>query len=240
MRLRTYLVLKLKIFFSHSKNLNSFVNAWKSSNIPGEQFEIVSKQLTAFEGGDIIPEFKVFLDHLNFIQLENHSKIIEIGCSSGYYSEVVEFYNPTFRYFGIDFSTKFIELALDIYPQKNFLVADANFLPVKPGALDCVVLGSVLLHLKKWEEALKKAADLNSNFLIVHRQPIIIDKPSYYYFKNAYSTKMFEWVINRDHLIEVLLSLNYELVKESIVNFNSITHYSSMLPTTSTFTFKKL
>jgi predicted nucleic-acid-binding protein len=132
-----------------------------------------------------------------------------------------------------------VNFAFDIYPQKSFLIADANFLPLKTEILDCVVLGSVLLHLMQWEESLAKVAELNSKFLIVHRQPVIIEKPSYYYFKKAYSTKMFEWILNRDHLIKVLASFDYKLVKESKVNSNETSNYSSILPTTSTFTFIK-
>ena len=215
------------------------MNVWKSSNIPIDQFQIVSKQLSSFKDGKEVPEFKVFLSHLGALGLNDHCNIVEIGCSSGYYSEIVEFYNPKLHYIGIDYSREFVNLAFNRYPQKDFLVADANFLPLKTGVLDCVVLGSVLLHLAQWEASLAKLAALNSKFLIVHRQPVIIEKPSYYYFKKAYSTKMFEWVLNRDQLIKVLASLDYKLIKESKVNSSEASNYSSIFPTTSTFTFLK-
>jgi trans-aconitate methyltransferase len=233
------LFIKSKFYLSDIEKLNKLTDVWKSSNIPIEQFKIVSKQLSSFREGNDIPEFKVFLEHLSALGLKDNSKIIEIGCSSGYYSEIVEFHNPRLHYIGIDYSREFVNFAFDIYPQKSFLIADANFLPLKTEILDCVVLGSVLLHLMQWEESLAKVAELNSKFLIVHRQPVIIEKPSYYYFKKAYSTKMFEWILNRDHLIKVLASFDYKLVKESKVNSNETSNYSSILPTTSTFTFIK-
>ena len=50
-------------------------------------------------------------------------KLLDIGCTSGYYSEIINFYFPnTFDYNGCDYNPTSVELAKQYYPNRNFFV----------------------------------------------------------------------------------------------------------------------
>jgi hypothetical protein len=104
--------------------------------------------------------------------------------------------------------------------------------------VDCLILGSILLHLADWRVDLQKFVSLGVPRIIVHRQPIIIEKATYFQFKNAYKTKMFEWIINRDEIIGFFKEGGYELIYETSMSSELI--YDSSQPITITLSFSKL
>src|SRR5713226_5995344 len=64
--------------------------SWMEDGIPQKQWSVVEPQLAALRAGRSIPAFDALADVLmhNVPELERRS-ILEIGCSSGYHSEVL-------------------------------------------------------------------------------------------------------------------------------------------------------
>ena len=74
--------------------------------------------------------FKLCSDALNAIPGTAPLSLLEVGCASGYYTEVIDKLAPRpFHYTGVDFSEEMIRLAKQYYPESRFLVADARVLP---------------------------------------------------------------------------------------------------------------
>jgi len=224
--------------FQGHTNIIDYEESWKSTNIPREQFKLVSKQLYEHSMGKIVPEFSVILKHLNRSNIANQACIVELGCSSGYYSEVIRSKFPYVKYVGLDYSEDFINFAKQLYFNENFVIANVKNLPLNGKKVDCLILGSILLHLADWRVDLQKFIYLGIPRIIVHRQPIVIDKATYFQFKNAYKTKMFEWIINRDEIIGFFKEGGYELIYETSMSSELI--YESSQPITITLSFSKL
>ena len=91
--------------------------SWMDGGIPGEQWAVVAPQLAAYRAGNPSPTFDALVDILvhNISNLENKS-LLEIGCSSGYYAEVLRCRGIAASYQGCDFSPAFVHLARQTYP----------------------------------------------------------------------------------------------------------------------------
>ncbi len=60
-----------------------------------------------------------------FSKIESGLTILDIGCTTGYYSEVLNHYFPgKFVYEGCDYNTSTLGLAKEYYPDINFFYVD--------------------------------------------------------------------------------------------------------------------
>ena len=88
-----------------------------------------------------------------------HPRVLEGGCGSGYYSEVLATLLPdSISYTGIDYSEAMIARARSNYPATAFEVADATKLPYADGAFDIVFNGVSLMHIIDYQAAIREAA----------------------------------------------------------------------------------
>ncbi len=224
--------------------INLFLKAsersWKNTKIPKKQRKLVNKQLLDWKSNLPIPEFDVMFDFLVSLRLPPKSKIIEIGCSSGYYSEIIAEVDKSIEYFGVDYSLDFLRMAKEIYPKKNFFAMDINNISIKNKSFDCVILGSVLQHIKDWKYGLRAVNQINTKTLIIHRQPIAYFTKSYLSIKRSYGVFMHEWIINREEFIHELKKYGWHLESELIVNGDPIFQEMKANYSTTSFVFKKL
>jgi 2-polyprenyl-3-methyl-5-hydroxy-6-metoxy-1,4-benzoquinol methylase len=72
-------------------------------------------------------------------------KILEIGCSAGYYSQ--RLVSRGARVFGMDLNTPLIAAAVRTCAQGCFCSAEASHLPFAPGSFDAVVMLEVIEHV---------------------------------------------------------------------------------------------
>mgnify|MGYP000555746097 CR=1 FL=1 len=86
-----------------------------------------------------MPVFDTLVEALNKLPPAERTSLLEIGCSSGYYSEVLAARGIDARYHGCDYSKAFIELARRHYPALPFDVMDATQLGYAGGQFDVVV-----------------------------------------------------------------------------------------------------
>ena len=86
-------------------------------------------------------------------------RLLEVGCGSGYYSEVFADLVPGgVGYTGIDYSEAMIARARARYPSTAFEVADATRLPYPDDAFDIVFNGVSLMHIIDYQAAIREAA----------------------------------------------------------------------------------
>ena len=88
-------------------------------------------------------------------QVQPAMSILDVACGPGYVSAGARKLgaNPT----GIDFSKKMIEIARTMFPEINFVEADAQQLPFADSNFDRVLMNFGLLHLAQPEKACAEA-----------------------------------------------------------------------------------
>ncbi len=89
-------------------------SAWQSDELPRRQRDLVDRQLAAYRSGTAIDVFDVMVQALRKLSHEPRSaSVLEVGCSSGYYSEVFSIAGLSVDYTGCDYSAAFIDLIRD-------------------------------------------------------------------------------------------------------------------------------
>ena len=198
---------------------SSVLLAWQDTQIPNRQRQLVDAQLDLYKKGSKVEPFDVFSKLLSKINNPLTSqRLLEIGCSSGYYSEVIKFSDFNIDYTGCDYSESFIELAKQYYPECDFFVADASNLKIFNRSYDIVVSGCCILHMTNYEEAISEVARVADKWAIFHRTPVLVADRTQYFTKDAYGIKTVEIHFNEPNLIN--LFNKYGLAIVDVISFN--------------------
>ena len=130
--------------------------------------------------------------------------LLEVGCGSGYYSEVFSFLpKTTVEYVGLDYSPAMIARARKRYPGAKFDQGDATALAFSDRAFDVVFNGVSLMHILDYGKAIAESARLARVACIFHSVPVFRHHQTVYIRKYAYGSPVVEIVFNRDALISV-------------------------------------
>lgn len=129
-------------------------------------------------------------------------RLLEVGCGSGYYSEVFSTLVPGgVRYTGLDYSGAMIERARANYPGAAFESADATRLPFADGAFDVVFNGVSLMHIIDYAAAVREAARVAARFCVFHSVPVFHDHPTTFLKKYAYGAPVVEVIFGKQELM---------------------------------------
>lgn len=188
------------------------VETWQSESTPREQWKIVSQQIQGLKQNKETIEFKAFREALETnYEINDCFSVLEVGCSSGYYSAVLNRSFPNSTYIGVDFSKQFIDFGAEKFPNINLQQMDAEDLGLfTDRQFDCVVSGCVLLHIPNWEHALFESARVANRTLILHRTPLS-DTNTQRYIKSAYGSPTLEWQFSINDINEQLASQSFQL-----------------------------
>ncbi len=179
-------------------------DSWMNDGIPAKQRTVVERELPGYRTGKPNRIFDALVDILlhNIPGLEKRS-LLEIGCSSGYYSEVLRCRGVAASYQGCDLSPAFIRLAQRTYPSIRFDIENATSLSYGANSFDVVVSGCCLLHIFEYERAIAEAARVSSEFVVFHRTPVLHLTGPVFYTKKAYGTEMLEIHFNEQQLVRM-------------------------------------
>ena len=196
-------------------------DSWKDPGVPRRQYEeCTKKELENYRKGLSVLPFDVLVDILkDSIQGLSGKTILEIGCSSGYYSQVLKIKGIDAEYHGCDFSAAFIELAKNLHPGIDFQVQNACALGYPDRSFDIVVSGCCLLHILDYPKAIKETARTAKEYAVFHRTPILHKKQTTYYVKTAYGIKMFEIHFNERELLRLMRENNLRVT--DIITYNA-------------------
>lgn len=185
--------------------------SWKALDLPAKQRKLVDTQLAAFRRGKSVDVFDVMARALRTLPSNaNNFSVLEVGCSSGFYSEVFEIAGLNVHYTGCDYSDAFIELARKKYPAQTFDVEDATALRYDNETFDVVISGCCLLHIPDYEAAVCETARVARNYAIFHRTPVVFGQGNVYYRKQAYGVETLEIHFNESQFLELLASNGLE------------------------------
>lgn len=187
--------------------------AWKDDDLPGRQRELVDRQLAEYRRGSAVDVFDVLVKSLRALGVEGGKiRILEVGCSSGYYSEAFEIAGLNVDYAGCDYSEAFIAMARQRYPGLQFDVQDATALKYTDNAYDVVVSGCCLLHIPEYQVAVTETARVASRYAIFHRTPVVLGQSNKYYRKQAYGVETVEIHFNEPQFLQLLADSGLELL----------------------------
>lgn len=131
--------------------------------------------------------------------------VLEVGCGSGYYSEVLRCLLPhPVVYVGLDYSTAMISLARRRYPFQQFVVGDATALPFASAAIDIVFNGVALMHIPRYQQAISESRRVARQWCIFHTVPVLQQRKTTYLRKLAYGRPVVEVVLNEQELTSLL------------------------------------
>ena len=188
-------------------------NSWQDDALPQRQRKLVDQQLHQYWSGARIDVFDVFVDSLRALpDLGPGASLLEVGCSSGFYSEVVKIAGLPIKYSGCDYSDAFIRLAKEKHPSIDFAVEDATALHYDDHSFDIVVSGCCLLHIPEYTKGVEETARVARRYAIFHRTPVVWGKPEQWYRKQAYGVETVEIHFNEPEFMALLDRNHLELI----------------------------
>lgn len=200
---------------SPSEVTADLAGSWRSEEIPRKQRALVQRELTDVYRGRPPKIFQVLSG-----ALQPHVRpgigLLEVGCASGYYYEVLEYLlNTRLSYVGVDFSAAMIRMARSYYPQARFEVADGAALRFEDGGFAIVVSSGVLLHVQNYAAHIAEAARVASELVVLHRTPMYRAAPTAYFKKRAYGVETFELRFNEGELLGLCAEAGLEYLARS-------------------------
>jgi SAM-dependent methyltransferase len=142
-------------------------------------------------------------------------RLIEIGCGSGYYSEVFStLVSGGVGYTGIDYSEAMIARARARYPAMTFDVADATQLPYSDDAFEIAFNGVSLMHIVDYGAAIREAARVASHYCVFHSVPVFDDHETTFLRKYAYGAPVVEVVFGKQELMSLCQAAGLYLTAE--------------------------
>jgi ubiquinone/menaquinone biosynthesis C-methylase UbiE len=135
----------------------------------------------------------------------SHPSLLEIGCGSGYYAEVLAALVPGgIRYTGLDYSAAMIERAKARYPMFAYETGDATDLSYPDSAFDIVLNGVSLMHILDYAAAIREAARVADRYCIFHALPVFVDDhPTTYLQKYAYGSAVVEVMFEQAEFLKL-------------------------------------
>jgi len=85
------------------------------------------------------------------------SSLLDIGCASGGFSQIVREFNCDISYTGVDSSQRMIEEARRLFPENYFSLTTGNTLDFEDNSFDMVIAFGVLHMTMNWKELLAEA-----------------------------------------------------------------------------------
>lgn len=189
-------------------------SAWQHPDIPLRQWSLVAEEeIRRFAAGERPRVFSVLVDMLKRIPpAEEIPSLLEVGCASAYYSQILRLGGFDCHYEGCDYSEAFGRLAARLFPEVRFHLADATALPFPDGSFDIVLSGCCLVHIFDYERAISEAARVSRGWVVCHRTPLTLEGESRFYVKEAYSERCLEIHFSDSELNEVFRRCGLELI----------------------------
>jgi SAM-dependent methyltransferase len=187
-------------------------HSWRSEDIPLKQRSLVQRELAEMYGGHPPRVFQVLSDALK-PYIKPGIGLLEVGCASGYYYEVLEYLlNTRLSYVGIDFSEAMIRMARLYYPSVRFEVGDGAALRFDNRSVPIVISSCVLLHVQAYAMHIAEAARVASEIVVFHRTPVSRMTPTSHYKKFAYDVETYELRFHEAEILQLCSQNGLELI----------------------------
>lgn len=186
--------------------------SWQSDRIPLKQRALVQRELLDMYRGNPPVVFRALADAIR-PYVRPHVGVLEIGCASGYYYEVLEYLlNTRLAYLGVDFSDAMIRTARAYYPHARFEIGDGSALRFQDRSVPIVVSSCVLLHVREYALHIAEAARVASEIIVFHRTPVARQAATKHFTKFAYGVETFEIRFNETEFFRLCREVGMEFI----------------------------
>lgn len=114
------------------------------------------------EVSDLYPSETVFLPRVLF----PGAKILDVGCASGGFFNIMRSYEPSIEYTGVDLSNVALEMARKRYPEATFLLTEGFELAFEDNTFDLVHCTSVFNNEPNYQAMLKEMYRVSNRFVL--------------------------------------------------------------------------
>lgn len=185
-------------------------DAWKNEAIPLRQWiSVVRGEIERFRNGENQRHFDLLIDAIKQTNLERPS-LLDVGASSGFYSEILKIAGVDCEYTGLDYSEAYERLAHELFPGINFKVGDARALPFDDASFDIVLSGCVMLHIAEYEKVIEETARVAKHYAIFNRTPVTAK--TVFHQKDAYGFPCLEIWFGEDELLALFDKYSLDVV----------------------------
>ncbi len=192
-------------------------NAWQDPAIPRRQWiGVVRGEMERLRAGQWLPHFEILIRAVKLAGLAVPS-LLDVGASSGFYSEILKLGGISCRYTALDYSEEYRKLAKELYPDIDFNLGDARDLPFSDSAFDIVLSGCCLIHIYEADRVVAESARVASKFVIMNRTPVMMGVATTYYEKRAYGVRTLEIHYNESDLFAMFSKHALEVVSSEDV-----------------------
>lgn len=179
-------------------------DGWHTTSVAGRQDAAYRVLMQEMYAGRPRQDFVAAAEAVRLTGKTDDS-ILEVGCGSGYYSEILShLLKRRGRYVGVDYSPAMIGLAQKHYPSSPFVVGDATALPFADGAFETVLNGVSLMHILRYDLAVAESRRVARRWCIFHTVPITQKRPTTVLRKLAYGGPVVEIVLNEKELLTLI------------------------------------
>lgn len=182
-----------------------------SDDLVGElQRELVNYQLYQLNRANPAPVFRAIGEVFKNIE-EDGLSLLDVGCTSGYYSQVIEHYYPQkFKYTGCDYNESSINLAKEYYPSIDFFVEDVTNLSFSDKQFDVSFLSGVIEHVPNHKAGLKELCRVTGKYIVLHR--IFLTPEETFCTKGTqYFVPVIRYTYNKDEFFSTLSSNGFKI-----------------------------
>src|SRR2546423_4159046 len=132
------------------------LDGWRESSVASWQHESYKPLLREARAGRPRLDFIIAAKALEATAL-NFPLVVEVGCGSAYYSEVLPLLARPIRYVGIDYAFSMTSLARQAYPTIPLITGDACHLPLAGNSCDVLLSGTSLMHIANYQDAIAES-----------------------------------------------------------------------------------
>jgi ubiquinone/menaquinone biosynthesis C-methylase UbiE len=197
-----------------ARALQARSDGWLVKQTVARQERAYAHLLAAMHRGTVRLDLEVAAQAIAATGLSNPS-LLEIGCGSGYYAEVLATLIPgAVRYTGLDYSAPMVERARLRYPMFAYEAGDATRLRYPNAAFDIVFNGVSLMHILDYPAAIREAARVAERYCIFHTVPVFVDNhPTMFLQKYAYGSQVVEVVFDQAEFLDLCSTAGLTLLR---------------------------
>lgn len=172
---------------------HSTAEAWHAREVAEAQHLAYQPLLAAMHAGRPRQDLRVAVEAVRWTGMKT-PRLLEVGCGSGYYSEVLRAAAIPMHYVGADISRAMVTLGAQQYPWIPFVVANGEHLPFAGRSFDIVFNGVSLMHMAEPALAVAEASRVAGSWCIFHTVPLVLEGPGVVYRKMAYGRPCVETI----------------------------------------------
>ena len=131
--------------------------------------------------------------------------IVEAGCGSGWNHRVLEFLlKRKLRYIGLDYSQAMVHLGKQTQPEDSFVAGDVTALPLAGASCDVLILGTVLMHVIGYKDAIQESRRVTKKWCVFHTIPVLKRRSTTVLRKEAYGVAVVEIAFNEAEFLDLV------------------------------------